>query len=125
MIGGHDISFRTATPAPITEGAIRLVLAFWHEAVVENAETGELLSLGSVGVRKLPHEVLIYKNADARESWAANGAIPENANLMVHIIRGADSMTIMVDEPSAAEMAAILDAINDHVIIATSRQINA
>jgi hypothetical protein len=34
---------------------------------------------------------------------------------MIHVIRGADSMTIVVDDPSAAELAPLLDAIRDHV----------
>ncbi len=115
MIGGHDISFRTETPAQVAEGAIRLVRAAWQEAVVENAETGELLGLDSLAVSELPHEVLIYKNAAARDAWAAHGAIPENANLMIHIVCGADSMTMVVDEPSEAEMSAIIRAIRDHI----------
>ena len=116
MIGGHDISFPTDSSAQITEGAIRIVLVFWPDAVVENAETGELLSRGLVGIRKLPCEVLVYKNADARDSWAVNGAIPENANSMIHVICGVDSITIVVDDPSAAEMPAVLSAIRDHVV---------
>ena len=97
------------------EGAIRVVLASWQEAVVENAETGELLGRGFVGVRELPNEVLIYKNADAQRSWSADGATPKNANLMIHVMRGVDSMTIVVDEPSEAEMSALVSAIRDHV----------
>ena len=115
MIGRHDITFRSETASQAMEGAIRLVRASWREAIVENAETGELLSRDSVGVEELPAELLIYKNASARGSWRANGAIPENANLMVHILRGNESMTIVVDDPNTAEMAIMVAAIRDHV----------
>jgi hypothetical protein len=115
MIGGHDISFPTETSSQTTEGAIRLARTFWQEAVVEDAESGEILTRDMASLRELPHEVLIYKSADARESWAVNGAIPENANLMIHVIRGVDSMTVVVDEPGTPEMAALLAAIRDHV----------
>jgi hypothetical protein len=115
MIGGHDISFRTESPAQVTDGAIRIVRAFWPDAILEDAETAELLDPNFVGVRELPGEVLIYKNEVARDSWAVNGAVPDNANLMIHIVRGVDSITIVVDDPSAAEMPALLRAICDHV----------
>lgn len=114
MIGGHDITFRVASSAEAMEGAIRLVRACWQEAVVENAETGELLP-DCVGFRELPQEVLIYKNAAAREAWAAGGATAENANLMLHFLRESDSMTIVVDDPSSPEMSALIDSIREHV----------
>ena len=91
MIGGHDISFLTETSAEALEGAVRVIRASWQDSVVENAETGELLVLGPGAISELPAELLIYKNAAARDSWAASGATPENANLMVHIIRGEET----------------------------------
>jgi hypothetical protein len=116
MIGGHDVTFRTETPAQVTDGAVRIVRASWQEAVVENAETGELLQRDSlVGVGELPTEIFVYKSTAARASWTAKGAAPENANLMVHIIRGENSMTIVVDDPSATEMEVLIAAISDHV----------
>lgn len=115
MIGGHDISFPTGSSPEVMDGAIRIVNVFWPGAVLENAETTELLDGGFLGVRELPREVLIYKNADARASWAVNGAVPENSNQMVHMICGADSITIVVDDPNSAEMPALLDAISGHV----------
>jgi hypothetical protein len=115
MIGGHDICFRTDSSAQVTEGVIRIVRVSWQEAIVENAETGEILHRHALGVRELPTELFIYKDAIARNSWMAEGAIPENANLMVHIICGDDSMTVVVDEPNTAEMATLLAAVRDHV----------
>lgn len=115
MIGGHDILFPTETSAETTEGVIRLALAFWQEAVVEDAETGEILGRAVVGVTELPQEVLIYRDACARDSWAKSGAVPENANSMIHVIRGTDSVTIVVDEPATAEMASLLDAV--HILV--------
>jgi len=115
MIGGHDISFRIESSIQIVEGAIQIILTFWPDAVAENAETGELLDRDFVGVREAPSEVLVYKNADSRGSWSSNGAIPENANLMIEIICGTDSITVVVDDPDAAEMFAILNKIRDHI----------
>jgi len=115
MIGGHDISFRTGSSPEAMEGAIRIVNVLWPGAVLENAESAELLDSGVLGLRELPGEVLIYKSADARESWALNGAVPENANQMVHMICNAESLTIVVDDPNSAEMRELLDAIRDHV----------
>jgi hypothetical protein len=115
MIGGHDILFRTETSSQTTEGVVWLALVFWQEAVVEDAETGEILTRDMASLKELPPEVLIYKSPQARESWAVNGAILENKNLMIHVIRGVDSMTVVVDEPGTPEMAALLDAIRKFV----------
>jgi hypothetical protein len=115
MIGRHDITFPSEMPPEAMEGAMRLLRASWSEAMVENAETGELLGLDSVLVTESPVELLIYKNATARDSWKTNGAIPENENLMVHALRGDRSITIVVDDPDAQEMSRIIHAIRDHV----------
>jgi hypothetical protein len=115
MIGGHDISFATRAAAENLEGAIRLAVVLWSEAVVENAETGEVLDRVFMGPRALPREVLVYKNVAARDSWARDGAVSENANLMVHIIRGPESLTVVVDDPGEPSMRGLLDAIRDHI----------
>jgi len=115
MIGRHDITFLTEMPTEVMEGTVRLLRASWSEAVVENAETGELLGFDSVRLTELPEELLIYKNSTAQDSWKVNGAIPENENLMIHALRGDQSITIVVDDPVADEMSYIIQAIRDHV----------
>jgi hypothetical protein len=115
MIGRHDILFVSEAASEIMEGAIRLVCASWRDVIIEDAESGDLVSLQSLGVAELPAELLIYKNSDARVSWSTNGAIPENANTMIHVLRGDGSMTVVVDDPNAAEMSKLLGAIRDHV----------
>lgn len=114
MIGRHDITFPSAMAPEVMEGAMRLLSASWSEAMIENAETGEMLEFVSVLVTELPAELLIYKNATARDSWKVNGAIPENENTMVHVLRGDRSVTIVVDDPDAREMSRIIQAIRDH-----------
>ena len=84
-------------------------------AGVSHAVAGELLRIDSENVVGLPVELLIYKNADAQASWKANGAIPENENLMVHVLRGDKSITLVVDDPHAAEMSLMVAAIRSYV----------
>ena len=115
MIGGHDISLLSDTPAQATEGTVRLALALWRDAVVEDAETGELLGSVIGTDRELPSEILIYRNAFARDCWVAHGAVPENASSMIHVVRDEDSVTVIVDDPDTQEMAALLEAVRDHV----------
>lgn len=115
MIGGHDISFPTHAAAQVAEGVLRTVCAVWRQGVVENAETSEIVSLTSIATQTLPCELLIYKNIAAKQAWAANGATSENTNSMVHLIRGQDSITVVVDDPHAVEMSALIKAIRDHV----------
>jgi hypothetical protein len=119
MIGGHDISFHIESSTQIMEGAIQIILTFWPDAIAENAETGKLQIGQEIKLRifdkTMPLEVLVYKNANSRESWINNGAIPENANLMIEIICGADSITVVVDDPNAAEMFDLLNKIRNHI----------
>jgi len=94
-------------------------LTFWPDAIAENAETGKLQIGQEIKLRifdkTMPLEVLVYKNANSRESWIINGAIPENANLMIGIICGADSITVVIDDPDAAEMFDLLNKIHNHI----------
>lgn len=113
MIGGHDISFPTQAPAAFVDGAIRHALIVWKEALLEDADTGELLDGDFVGV-PVPREIFIYKNSAARDSWAKNGAVSENANSMIHMIRGAQSVTLVVDDPRETDMRVFLDAMRDY-----------
>lgn len=115
MIGRHDITFPSETASEVMEGAMRLLRASWSEAIVENAETGEPLGLNAAFVAEVPSELLVYKNANARDSWKANGSIPENDNLMVHVLRGDRSITIVVDDPDTHEMSLIIHSIRNHV----------
>lgn len=115
MIGRHDLTFPSETASEVMEGVMRLLRACWSEAIVENAETGELLESHSEFIAEVPAELLIYKNAAARDSWTANGAIPDNENLMVHVLRGDRSITVVVDDPHAPEMSLIIDSIRDHI----------
>jgi hypothetical protein len=115
MIGGHDVAFPASSPAQAMEGVVRLVCAAWPGAVVENAETGELLSGQLLGVRESPSEVLVYRNDAARNSWAADGATADNVNSMVHIIRGEQSITLVIDDPAKAEMSAMLLGVGEHL----------
>jgi hypothetical protein len=97
------------------EGAIRLALAIWKNAVVENAETGEGLDHRILEIRQLPREVLVYRDIDAHRAWAQDGATSENADTMVHFIAGTESITVVVDDPRQAQMRALLEAISQHV----------
>ena len=115
MIGRHDITFRSESAYQVMEGANRLLRVSWDEAIVEDAETGELLHPYSEVVVGLPVELLIYKNASAQASWKAYGAIAENKNLMVHVLRGDESITIVIDDPHAVEMSLMVAAIRNYV----------
>jgi hypothetical protein len=115
MIGRHDVSFRSETPGQTVEGVVRIVRAAWSEAIVENAETGEILPGDRVGVARLPVELLIYQGEVARDSWAKHGAIAENSNSMIHVLCGEASITVVVDDPLAHDMAPLLNAMREHV----------
>lgn len=107
MIGGTDVLL----PCPIdAEDALRLatrvVRQAWPAAVMENANTGDLL--------QEPHgldQVMLYKDVKARDSWEQLGADESNANTMIYVLVGPVQLTLVVDDAKTPEMSRIITAI--------------
>lgn len=110
MIGGQDIVMRIGAPSQL-EGAVRLITSRWDQAVIEDAETGAAVDWRSLSVRPLPPELLIYRNTQARESWATEGSAPGNCNSMIHVLRQANEVTFVVDDRHASEMVSLLTSL--------------
>ena len=101
MIGGYDIVFDShAEPAEVFKKAWLLILSLWPNAVVEDANTGELLpgsfppgALGDQG------SIMVYKDEDARDAWTRLGGEPENLGTMIHVLASPGCATLVVDDP--------------------------
>lgn len=119
MIGGQDICFLTNAPIQVTDAIVRTLRVFWRGAIVENAETNEILDFkvcqGLDLPPELPSELFVYKNMDVKNSWVANGAIPGNSNSMIHIIRGEGMITVVVDDSNIPEMLSLIEMMREFV----------
>jgi hypothetical protein len=99
MISGHDIVIPCQSESGfVFDRILHLARHVWKEAVIEDAETGDLLNPeyedAFVGV----NGVMIYKDEASRKSWNENGSVEENRNTMIHVIAGWDKITLVVDD---------------------------
>lgn len=102
MIGGNDINIETSSPSELAEQILKLIQLEWQKVVVEDAVSGEAISVGFPFFMSLPNEFFVYKNASMKESWDELGACAENTNTMFHILLQDRLVTIVVDDPAFA-----------------------
>src|ERR1051326_4615054 len=109
MIGGADIIIKSSMEQEAAlESARAAIKRFWPEMLVEDAETGDLVHNDGSAVGCT--EIMLYRDADARESWARLGADPSNVNTLIHLFADPGEFTLVVDDPNAVEMASIIQA---------------
>ncbi|HQU44156.1 MAG TPA: hypothetical protein PK867_15155 [Pirellulales bacterium] len=120
MIGGTDIIIpATGDPAALDICA-RIVRRYWPQARFEDAVTGEKyaqygeIPLGCV------RELLVYRDAHAESAWDADDAnSPENS--MLYLILSGDSITVVLDDPDAADMRSIVGSLRTSLEAAIQR----
>jgi hypothetical protein len=101
MIGGVEYQI----PARAGESSVRVAVSViqhkWPRAVFENGETGERYN----DIREIPfeelREIFVYRDLDAADAWDRDGAVPEDANTMVHLIADEGLITMIIDEKDA------------------------
>jgi hypothetical protein len=112
MIAGNDVVFSAVGDATALEGCARIVARHWRSARFEDAVTGEKYERPSDIPFGAVRELLAYINAEAEAAWDADSAdSPENS--MLYFIARPDDITVVVDNPDAAEMRSILEAIRE------------
>ncbi len=112
MIGGNDIVFPAVDDAAAFEACVRIVVLRWPKARFEDAISGEKFArLADIPFARV-RDLLAYPNAEAEAAWDADSPVsPENS--MLYLIARPERITIVVDNPAAAEMRSILDAIHE------------
>jgi len=110
MIGGDDIVIPAVGDPAALEACVRIVQRHWPHARFEDAITGDKYSrCGEIPLGRV-REVLVYPNADAEAAWDAdNPGSPPNS--MLYLILSTDFITVVVDDPTTADMRSILDSI--------------
>ena len=98
MIGGFDVRIPTAMGKHAIEIAIRAIQRNWPGAVFENASTADRYD----HIEEIPFgrldEIFVYRDSRAFEAWDSEGAIPELANTMIHILFDPGLLTLVFDE---------------------------
>jgi hypothetical protein len=107
MIGGSDVILRVRDDIPPEDVILRTVRNHWPQFVLQNAEEDHVRPRDPNGLLPVPAgpEFFVYRDQIAADDWERNGARPENANLMLHILAfdkmatevGFTSVTIVCD----------------------------
>jgi hypothetical protein len=109
MIGGTDIVIPAVGDSPALDACARIVQRRWPHATFENAVTGEKYARYSEIPLGRVRELLAYPDASAEAAWDADS--PDSpANSMLYLILSPDSVTVVLDEPNAPDMQAMLEA---------------
>lgn len=115
MIGGKDFII------PTTMGPSALGLVFhstvkqWPMAVVEDAETGDVLHDLDLVAGNGHNEILIYKNAEFAEQWHEMGADESLNGTLLHVLLGTGQLTIVVDSVPSSEIIQLVSSIENAV----------
>jgi hypothetical protein len=110
MIGGIETHLQTNAGRAAMEAAVRAIRKRWQLAAFENGITGERYkSLEQVPFGEI-EELFVYRDSALADQWDEEGAIPELANTMIHLLRDDDTLTIVVDEQND-EMEKMISAI--------------
>ncbi|HLN26175.1 MAG TPA: hypothetical protein VK395_00360 [Gemmataceae bacterium] len=110
MIGGKDIVIPAVGSPASLDACARVVQRQWPHARFENAETGEKYSkYGDIPFGTIRH-LLAYPNEAAEALWDADS--PDSpVNSMLYLILSEQSVTAVLDDPTAGEMPGILEGI--------------
>jgi hypothetical protein len=118
MIGGVDIVVELPylDPSAALDAAVRYILEHWPAGILQRGDTGERLDrYAAIHFGDL-HELFVYKDASAFESWERLGADPSNANEMVHLLASRGQFTIVVDSMQDATSASIVRGLRNRLL---------
>ncbi len=110
MIGGNDIVIPAVGDPAALEACVRIVQRHWPHARFEDAITGDkYIRFGEIPLGRV-RELLVYPNADAEAAWDADS--PDSpTNSMLYLILSPNFITVVLDDPTTADMHSILTSI--------------
>ncbi len=108
MIGGIDVVIPAVGDVATLEACARIVQRYWPNARFEDAETGEKYArCGDVPLERV-RELFAYADAQAEAAWDADRE-DSPPNSMLYLIRSPASITVVLDDPNAADMQTLLE----------------
>ena len=111
MIGGTDIVIPAKGGHAPLDLCLRIIGRYWPAAVFEDALTGQHYDRYELVPISRLTEMLVYKNSVAANEWEQKGADPSLENTMIHLLRGENTLTVVVDNPQQHPMKELLDSI--------------
>lgn len=110
MIGGYDIVIPAVGDSAAMDACARIVQRHWPNVRFEDAITGDkYLRLSDIPFGKV-RELLAYRDDKAEAGWDADSPdSPENS--MLNLIVTPNDITVVLDNPDAADVRSILHSI--------------
>ncbi len=118
---GVDVRLQTPDHDAAVDAILRIVRRHWPAVVVQNGDDAEPLARRPDGflVKPTQRQFFLYQDDAAYQAWAELGAVPENANTMLHVVLGrqldrvkATSLTLVCDD-LMGEMGAMVGEVRD------------
>jgi hypothetical protein len=116
MIGGQDIVIPCAEPKVALDVATRIIRRRWRDCLAEDGETGNPLPpYGQMGFAGLS-EILFNKTAQTSQLWEELGSCEATNGTLIHLLAGANTLTVVVDDEPTLEMKSIVSEIRGALI---------
>jgi hypothetical protein len=121
MIGGTDVVLKARADFPVADLILRTVRRHWPDFVIQDADDASRSFTPRNGVwlpKPTGQEFFVYRDETSARSWDEFGAMPENANTMLHVLVGHEAdatdpfleVTIVCDADTG-EVASMLEEI--------------
>ncbi|HJT32868.1 MAG TPA: hypothetical protein VJ783_12580 [Pirellulales bacterium] len=113
MIGRTDVVLSAPECAPVGEIVVDVCRRYWPQAIFQNVDDEQTHPLD--GGEAWEHaassnEFFVFRDSAAAESWERLGAVPENANTLLHfLIRDRDGLS------ADRELTCVCDALTGDV----------
>jgi hypothetical protein len=108
VIGGVDRQFPMTRSLPeALDSAAHAILRRWRTAVIESGDGAVFTTLSEVPLSTVT-ELFVYRDEASRLDWDANGATPENATAMIHLLVSHAALTLVVGNPRERVAAGVL-----------------
>jgi hypothetical protein len=109
-IGGIDVLLRAPAGECLADMMLRACRQLWadSEPCFQDGESAEVRSLNDPWVWRVgtaSREFFVYRSRADAASWGAEGAVPANANTMLHFLIGGP----VPDDPRLVEVAVVFD----------------
>jgi hypothetical protein len=111
VIGGTDIIIPVRNENDALAWAVRAITRLWPNAVLEDADSAEVLpqypSINFQGRR----EILAFRDQKAADQWDELGADPSLGGTLVHFLASQGALTVSVDDVPPAQIGSFVEAL--------------
>jgi hypothetical protein len=111
MIGGTDIILENFSldSAATLEAVARVASRQWPEAVLVDASSGRRFASFAAAEFGMLRELFVFRDEASRKTWEQMGLDEGNADTMVYAITRPNELTLVVADPQARTVRAVVE----------------